>query len=185
MRNKSPIVLIFVLLLSCASHQGFYYPSGSFSEDSRTDHFKYDWYVDHLKSMKEKPLVEITSSKALRILVLPTSGRPEVLRLSAEQNGVYQLFYLQTNGVGGGQSGEIIAEKRKSISNELVEEIFSQANDHCNIGSAKSHGVIESEEGEQWVLEWLNDGRLHAFDLWSPQKGCFFNLYKQLSALIS
>ena len=171
------IILVTLVLLGVlgAHAQEPYFPKGAFSDDSRSDLFKAEWYSTYLKALSEPSLQQLVSnpsSESYRFVWLRTFHHPVVVRLDIRPDGVGELTTKVSNGSGGYTPGQIIQNLSRPLTREqtnmflarLGKDKFWELPGYENSGRG-------GEDGSQWIIEGMKDGKYHVVDRWTPSEG--------------
>lgn len=131
-----------------------------------------DWYGKHLKAMQELPLIDTTADKEVyRFLWLRSFHRPIAVRIEKTSDQL-QLSLVETDGRGGYGPGDTLRREVKSIDNLQwceFQALLDQAEFWTLAGDDKDPG----QDGAQWIMEGVKNGRYHLVDRWSPETGAF------------
>lgn len=126
------------------------------------------WYSKHLHSLKEISLFDKKNEnlKIIRYTNLGTWSNPFVYKMENRNNQII-LTYSKTNGLGGYQTGKIIRNRKKKINIDKWNEFILKAN-KMNFWNMKTHQQIDVNDGEEWILEILINGKYHIVSRRSP-----------------
>jgi hypothetical protein len=158
-----------------------YFPKGAFKDSSETGSFqgfKERWYAKHLRSMREPSLSDASKDSSLvayRFLWLPTFDSPIAVRLTVRVDGTGTLTGKMTNGKGGYDPGKLTMNETHELTKAQITEFLGLLQ-KAAFWSAPSEVGAEGNDGEQWVLEGVENGRYHIVDRWSPEKSDFERL---------
>jgi len=171
------IALVALVLLGPfgAVAQAPYFPKGAFSEDSNSDRFKAEWYSTHLKALNEPSLLQLASklsSESYRFVWLRTFHHPVVVRLDIRADRVGELTAKVSNGAGGYKPGQIIQNVSRPLTREQTNMFLAQVG-RANFWQLPSYenSRREGEDGSQWIIEGVKDGKYHVVDRWTPSEG--------------
>ena len=155
-----------------------YFPEGVFHNSSESgwfQGFKERWYAKHLRAMREPSLSEASkdhSIVAYRFLWLRTFHSPIAIRLIIHVDGTATLTEKMTNGKGGYKAGNLTLNETYELTKTQVEEFLGLLQ-RASFWSAPSEDGTGGDDGAQWVLEGVENGRYHIVDRWSPKKSDF------------
>jgi hypothetical protein len=148
-----------------------YFPKNKFSGKwEKRDDFINDWYGNNLKAMNEKPLLDVVDDAEIyRFLWLRTFHHPIFVKVVSYQ-GEIKLFTKELDGAGGYEPGKIIRNNEFALKQEDLCEFLSllEKADYWNLPINKDNSGID---GAKWILEGVKNGRYHAVDRFSPEKG--------------
>ena len=137
-----------------------------------------EWFSGHLRAMDE-PSLWATSrddrdAAAYRFLWLPTWGRPVSVRIERLGDGA-TLTLVQLDGSGGYDPGEIAVDKDVPLTIKQW--------DHLNalVGRAgfwDMPSCIDRRgcDGEEMVVEGIEQGGYHVVERWTPEPGAYREL---------
>jgi hypothetical protein len=158
-----------------------YFPKGAFKDSSETGSFqgfKEKWYAKHLRAMHEPSLSEASKDNSLiayRFLWLRTFDSPIAIRLTTRVDGTGTLTGKMTNGKGGYAAGNLTLNDTHELTKAQVAEFLGLLR-KAAFWSAPSEDGPEGNDGAQWILEGVENGRYHIVDRWSPEKSDFEQL---------
>lgn len=126
------------------------------------------WYSKHYKALEEEKLYQKkTDDEILRFVYLPTFNNPICVRVE-KKNNEYLLTVKRTNGQGGYESGRLVYQRKKKITetqwNELMEKVKS-SNEWEVFYKEELFGGLD---GSQWIFEHLSPQGYKIRDVWSP-----------------
>jgi len=153
MKTITSIFLLAVSVLSVLGGEPFF-PKGSVSD------FEQGWYAKHLSAMKEPvlPAEDINPGKfALRVLYLPTWGRPVAFRYEA-RDGHFLRRFIMLSGDGGYDPGKIKSESTKEIGEDQIQAIFA-ALDQTGFWKLPVDDKVIGLDGSQLIVETIKDGK--------------------------
>ena len=187
--KKNFYLIILISLVSCASlstdyrydktEKGeLYFPTFDDTEykidtinngpNDSLDLFTNKWYSKHLQTLKEPVLSNKINEKQkiIRFTHLGTWSNPYSYRLE-NIDGEIVLTYNRTNGLGGYEVGKRVRNKTKKINSKKWNGILQKIDsiDFWNISTQKHKNI---NDGEEWILEVLIDGKYHFVTRTSP-----------------
>jgi hypothetical protein len=121
------------------------------------------------KASKDNSLV------AYRFLWLRTFHSPIAIRLTMRIDGTGTLTGKMTNGAGGYNAGNLTWNENHEFTRAQVEKILGLLR-NAAFWSAPSKDGTGGNDGAQWILEGVENGRYHVVDRWSPEKSDFEQL---------
>ena len=120
-----------------------------------------------LRKMNESELVaSTTNSLNLRFIILPTWGNPVSIRIQQDVSG-FRLTAKRLEGQAGYKVGNLVESKERILSQKETKELLDA------FWKLKFFQMDENKpdengfDGETWLLEGLQDGRLHKVKRWS------------------
>ncbi|MDH7943694.1 hypothetical protein QGM61_07660 [Pseudohongiella sp. SYSU M77423] len=146
-----------------ASDGPTYFPIGSVSE------FEQTWYASHLSAMEEPILQadEDTEYFALRVLYLPTWGRPIAFRYEL-RNGTATRRAVILSGSGGYAPGTIRDEVSSDISSEDIAELLLALED-SGYWDLSDQDDVSGTDGSQLIIETVRSKEHRVFVRWTPE----------------
>ncbi len=145
-----------------------YFPAGTFPD--RVQAFVSEWYGKHLLTMQEAPLLAATKAgeESYRFLWLRTWGNPVSVHVVQGANGP-QLTVVRLSGHGGYEPGQIDLYRQRSLEKNEWEGLQrSLANAHYD---SMDREAEMGNDGAQWVIESVRDGKYRLVERWSPKAG--------------
>lgn len=147
-----------------------FFPDGVFGEPM--DSIYRSWYGSFLSSMGEKPLYPPAEvSSVYRFLLLPTSDKPLLVKVSANETG-WSVASKTNDGLGGYDLGPRTTQGEHVLTPSECEKLLL-AFDTLNFWSLPINVDSIGFDGSQWVLEGVSSGRYHVVHRWSPNGGDF------------
>lgn len=151
--------------------------SGYFEKDefagryATRDIFINDWYGKHLKAMGEPSLIEVyePENEVYRFLWLRTFHRPIVVRVERSLNST-KLVFVELSGAGGYEPGSVVRKEERTIGD-------GQWCDFLTLLAKAGYWKLGDDyddsgnDGAQWILEGVREGRYHLVDRWTPDDG--------------
>jgi len=129
--------------------------------------FSNKWYSKHLYSLKEPVLINNSKEKnIIRFTHLGTWSNPYSYRIE-QVYGKFFSIYKRTNGLGGYETGSLIKDKTREVSSKKWNEILEKIQ-QINIWNIPTHETRMYNDGEEWILEILIDGKYHLIVRTSP-----------------
>ena len=166
-------VLAFAFLSLTAWPQTRFFPANALSDDERGDKFRANWYSTQLKALEEPSLLEFAakpSCESYRFLWLRTFHHPVAIRLDVRADGTGVLSTKVSSGAGGYGPGHLIENISRPVFREQVQALLRHLNkaDYWSLPSYKETG---GNDGAQWIIEGVKQGKYHVVDRWSPESG--------------
>lgn len=158
-----------------ASSQQLYFPKGSLSAYPSSDSFKAEWYSTHLKALSEPSLFQLAQNptyESYRFVWLRTFHHPVIVRLDLRTDGIVDLTLKVSNGAGGYKPGRVIQNLSRPLTREETNMFFAKLEkvNFWNLPSYENEGT-EGEDGSQWIIEGVRNGKYHVVDRWTPGGG--------------
>jgi hypothetical protein len=176
------ICLIAVVVLAAipSTAQTAYFPSHAFDTDARLNKFVNDWYSGQLCALHEPSLLtqsEIPSTQSYRFLWLRTFHHPIAVRLEVEANGTSILTTKIASGAGGYSPGHLVANTSKPLTKQQTDSFLHKINaDKFWELPPVLLKERQGDDGSQWIIEGVKDGKYHLVDQWSPEQGPIHDL---------
>ncbi|MCD9854833.1 hypothetical protein LUD75_08955 [Epilithonimonas sp. JDS] len=130
--------------------------------------FTNNWYSKHLFTLNEPVLFNKINEKqnTIRFTHLGTWSNPYSYRLE-NIDGKIILTYNRTNGLGGYEVGKRVRNKTKQINSKKWNAILQKIDsiDFWNISTQERKNI---NDGEEWILEVLINGKYHFVTRTSP-----------------
>ena len=147
-----------------------YFPIQISGDDMLPKNSVAGWYSKHLKAMNEKSLLDVVDDAEIyRFLWLRTFHHPVFVKVVRYQ-GQIKLFTKELDGAGGYKPGKIIRNNEFAIKQEDFCE-FLDLLEKANYWNLPVKNDDLGEDGAQWILEGIKNGRYYAVDRWTPEKG--------------
>jgi hypothetical protein len=147
--------------------KGNYFEDVSTEGGFSTPDFSYGRY---LQAMEEPSLLDpVEADKEIyRFLWLRTFDHPMSVRIERSLTET-KLIFTELSGRGGYDPGTIIRHEEKSIDDTLWCGFFTLIDqaDHWKLGEDKEGG---GQDGAQWIVEGVREGRYHLVDRQSPSE---------------
>lgn len=157
-----------------ATNTSSYFPRGLLSERERSDQFLTDWYTKHLRAMKEAPLPFPNEQmlESYRFLWLRSFHHPVAVRLWNTGTDKF-ISVKEMSGAGGYEPGTSILMTQRKLSQHEWDMFMRALENTCYWEQPTEDPKDAGFDGARWVLEGFREGRYHAVDRWTPQKGSF------------
>jgi hypothetical protein len=128
--------------------------------------FHINWYASQLEALEEPVLNDYSPTKEFRFTWLRTFHNPIVIGL-VNVNDTIVVYWKVCNGAGGYEPGDIIENKRKTLTSKEWQGFVAGINsiNFWNIPST-DNGILGTD-GAQWILEGKENGKYHVVDRWS------------------
>lgn len=171
--HRIALVVLVVLGSLGAVGQVLYFPKDAFSDDSNSDRFKAGWYSTHLKALSEPSLLQLASKpscESYRFVWLRTFHHPVVVRLDIRADGIGELTTKVSNGAGGYKPGQIIQNLSRPLTREQTNMFLARLGKD-KFWELPSYENSGGNDGSQWIIEGVKDGKYHVVDRWTPNEG--------------
>lgn len=149
-----------------------FFPEEAFSDGLSNGDGRSEWYVRFLRKMRENSLLDFAEAdtEVYRFLWLRSFDHPIAVTIIRERHSL-SLVSKELDGAGGYEPGKML----RTDNLWLTEEqwcTFRQKLERAGfwIMPARERDDI-GNDGSQWILEGVSDGRYHAVDRWSPRNG--------------
>ena len=164
------LVAAFTAAASYQCHAGDapYFPSYKRGEKTNGLPNSYvGWYARSLKLMAEPTLWPAkTNIQAHRFLILPTWGHPIAVRAVVTKDG-YKLISRRLSGQGGYDVGKLVEQREIILSRDDSTELQKRI-DALKFFVMPTEDDTLGEDGEQWMLEGVANGKYHVIHRWCP-----------------
>ncbi|HEV8592464.1 MAG TPA: hypothetical protein VGQ55_10205, partial [Pyrinomonadaceae bacterium] len=104
-----------------------------------------------------------------RFLWLPTFHHPIYVRIENGHGGI-RLSTKELDGAGGYEPGKVIRSRDITLDPKVWCEFLRRLDGASYWQLAKDNNEL-GDDGSQWVLEGVKDGRYHIVDRWTPREG--------------
>jgi hypothetical protein len=157
-----------------------YFPGGVFSDNERRDEFRVRWYTEHLAAMGEPSLYfccitpgesyqVLRAEESYRFLWLRSFHHPVAVRVWRSGDEHF-LVVKQLDGAGGYAPGKLSVNRTRPLSKDEWDEFVRLLDGICYWQMPTEDSRL-GNDGAQWILEGMKDGRYHVVDRWSPDGG--------------
>ena len=152
--------------------KGGFFPKEAFSDGLANGDEYSEWYVRFLRKMREKSLLDFADgdTEVYRFLWLRTFDHPVALTVIREGHSL-SLISKELDGAGGYEPGNML----RTDNIWLTEDqwcTFRQKLERAGFWTMPGREPDDlGNDGAQWILEGVNDGRYHVVDRWSPRSG--------------
>ena len=148
-----------------------YFPGGVFSGNERRDEFRVRWYTEHLAAMGEPSLYFAydPTGESYRFLWLRSFHHPVAVRVWSSGDEHF-LVVKQLDGAGGYAPGRLSVNRTRPLSKDEWDEFVRLLDGICYWQLPTEDSRL-GNDGAQWILEGVKDGRYHIVDRWSPDGG--------------
>jgi hypothetical protein len=152
-----------------------YFPPGAF--DSFNDvayDFRGSWYSKHLKAMSEPALFDYADyeEESYRFLWLRSFHHPIAVRLNRFGQG-RMLVVKQLSGKGGYEPGYLTVDRTRLLTKGEWAMFIHLLHRACYWQLPTEDESERGDDGAQWILEGVKEGRYHIVDRWSPPGGSY------------
>lgn len=159
-----------------------YFPPNAFGKTAGANKLVANWYTHQLKALQERPLFPAVEHREMyRFLWLRTFDHPIAVRLDVHEDGTGTLVTKMASGAGGYAPGKLTEDRTSVLTREQV-STFVGKTIAVHFWKLPSYDLNRSgEDGSEWVIEGVKDGKYHIVDRWSPDKGAVFELGSALA----
>ena len=174
------LAMVLLVVVFPATAQDKYFPPKVFSDDVQLSQFVSDWYSSKLKILEEPSLLEMTGNhdvEVYRFLWLRTFHNPVAVRLEFANGGSAALFAKVATGTGGfpDKQTHLLQNLRRPISREQA-QAFRKLLVKIDFWTLTSDAGRGGEDGAEWIVEGVKQGRYHVAVEWSPKESGIRNL---------
>jgi hypothetical protein len=166
-------VICLLPILCCAVISAFadnsYFPVKTKDGAEGLTKFEAQWYSKSLERMKEPRLPELAkdvNAEAYRVIILPTWGNPIVVRVQ-RLGKTFRLSARRLDGQAGYDPGKLVESKDIDLSAEDSSTLETLVKNLDFLKLSTDEKGINGEDGEEWVLEGVSQGRYHVVQRWS------------------
>jgi len=148
-----------------------YFPRQIWGNDTSPKNFHAESYGRHLAAMGEKSLLDERDGAAevYRFLWLRTFDHPLFVRLENRRNEI-KLFTAELDGAGGYRPGNVLRSDEFSVSEDDFCD-FLLLLEKADYWNTPVEDDSLGNDGAQWILEGVRQGRYHVVDRWTPRTG--------------
>lgn len=134
--------------------------------------FVLGWYSGQLFALKEPLVYNQTNRTIYRFTWLRTFHKPVAIRLEKTDNSC-TLYWKQASGAGGYDPGELTVNSSKQLTKAQWNKFISllQSTDFWNMTTKSKDDM--GNDGSQWIIEGMENGKYHVVDRWTPRKNNF------------
>ena len=154
------MIFIVLFLAGCAVTKKDYFP-----EWKELDSFEREWFSEHLRAAKEKPISLPIEGELYRFTWLRSFHSPIVVRVDCETKCI--LHGKQLSGAGGYSPGRVQEKDKRTLTNEEADKLRVLADKIDKWVYAPDEDII-GMDGAQWIFEKASGNNYQAWDLWSP-----------------
>lgn len=172
---KVLIAIVLLQISSAATAQTQYFPKGIFSNDASNDQFVDEWYSEQLTVLKEPSEFNRASNPSLesyRFLWLRTFHHPIAVRIDLSKDGSAVLTTKMASGAAGfpNKRGYMIENISRPLLPEQTQELLLELNRTC-FWQLPAVDQYRGDDGAEWIVEGVKNGKYHLVTRWSPQEG--------------
>ena len=175
MRMRICLSVLMLLLFGARSlAQSGYFPPGMLGSFSWDDQFCSKWYTEQLKSLHEPSLWEISKTQkeqSYRFLWLRSFHHPVAIRFDVQADGTSRLTTKMGSGAGGYKPGHLVQDNTSVLTKKQTDLFLGkiEENKFWSLEGVEKGG--NGNDGAQWIVEGVKDGKYHVVTRWSPQDG--------------
>jgi hypothetical protein len=184
------VPVIFALMFTaatCSLAQTRDFPKGSLGPTPQQDEFKQAWYSSELRALQEPSLfasAENRNTECYRFLWLRTFHHPIAVRLNVRPDGSGVLSVKVASGTAGFSPGSLRENRTVAVNQQQVRAFQIQVD---QVGFWRLGREVKSggNDGSQWIIEAVKDGKYHLVDRWSPKTGAVRSLGLTLAMVVA
>lgn len=156
-----------------AASTSSYFPRDPQSQREWPGQFRTEWYAKHLRAMEEAPLSfpDEQVRESYRFLWLRSFHHPVAIRLWKTDTDQF-ISVKEANGAGGYEPGTLILKEQRRLSQDEW-DAFMRVLEYSCYWEQPTEEDDAGLDGARWILEGFRQGRYHAVDRWTPQRGTF------------
>ncbi|HRH41771.1 MAG TPA: hypothetical protein PKY82_09020 [Pyrinomonadaceae bacterium] len=148
-----------------------YFPKGTWKSFDIADLSMNEWYGKFLKSMDETSLLDVSdNTEVYRFLWLRSFHHPIFVRIERNGNSI-QLFSKELDGGGGYEPGKVLRQEHKILDEQQWCGFLNLLGKSNYWQMPVENNEVLGNDGSQWILEGVKDGRYHVVDRWTPKNG--------------
>jgi hypothetical protein len=169
-RVCSTIILLFTAVVAHA--QTTYFPPNTL--EKAPQEFLREWYSTYLATLKEPSLFELahdTTTYSYRFLWLRSFNNPVAIRLNVNADGTGTLIQKVASGEAGFRPGYLTISNSKPITRQQTQYFLQKVHQVDFWSMPTIDPVIGGEDGSEWIIEGVHDGKYHVVNRWSPSSG--------------
>jgi hypothetical protein len=171
--------LLLIMTTAATSGQTIYFPNRLFDQDAKWDKFTSDWYGGQLKALQEPSLLSLSKDKttqSYRFLWLRTFHHPVSVRIDIHADGTALLTTKIASGAGGYAPGHLITNTSKPLTKTETQVFLNKVDkEKFWMQPVKPKGPL-GEDGSEWIIEGVKDGKYHLASRWTPSNGPIYDL---------
>jgi len=172
--HRITLVMFVLVGVLGVSAQEPYFPKGAFSGDTSSDQFTVEWYSKQLKALEEPSLLSLakqTTYESYRFLWLRTFHHPISVRLDIRADGIGELTVKMANGAGGYKPGHLIQNISRPLTKRQTDKFLAMVRRVKFWEIPTNEDSMAGNDGSQWIIEGVKDGKYHVVDRWTPREG--------------
>jgi hypothetical protein len=173
-------IAAFLLAATLSTAQTSFFPSHAFDTDTRYNHFIDDWYSHQLRALNEPSLLTQSkdpSAQSYRFLWLRTFHHPIAVRLDLKSDGTAILTTKISSGAGGYAPGHLVMNTSKPLTKQQTDIFLHKINiDKFWELPPTPLKDRQGDDGSEWVIEGIKDGKYHLATQWAPTEGPIHDL---------
>lgn len=158
----------------------YYFPSDKLSG------FHQAWFSKHLAAMKEPKLASVATDKdafVLRVLDLPTWGRPVAVRIEKKGDSITRKIIV-LSGNGGYAPGHIKAEKVDEMSAAEFAKLLGDF-ERAGFWKLPVTDDVNGLDGNELLIETVRNGEYGVFVRWTPEHSSTERGLRKLNKVVS
>lgn len=152
----------------------YYFPKGALDPSgSKVDGILRDWYSKYLRTMMEPSLScgPRGDGFAYRFLWLRSFHHPIAVCIEKDGPSV-TLSAVELDGTGGRAPGEIVKRTQRALSLAEHNRFLAKLN-QVGFWEMRRDQDRFGEDGAEWILEGIDNGRYQVVQRWSPGPGAY------------
>ncbi len=158
-----------------------FFPPNTFAD--RAGDYKVAWFSRDMYALNEKPLwpPPVTSGQIFRLTVLPAFSGPESVMITVPPDGSGQLRFRVTDV----HRENLDADRTHAITSQQLADFsasLSQAR-FWEMSTEPPPSRMFGEDGAEWILEGVENGKYHIVDRWCPGETPFGQLGRRFFVL--
>jgi hypothetical protein len=167
------VILGLVVATLSLSAQERYFPPGALDDDQRSEQLLTDWYSGQLKALEEPSLLKLAANPSVesyRFVWLRTFHHPVAVRLVLRTDGIGELTLKVANGAGGYAPGHLIENVSRPLTRQQTASFLERVK-AVQFWELPNHRDRGGNDGAEWIIEGVKDGKYHVVTRWTPKSG--------------
>ena len=163
------IILVSALWFATASAfaDDSYFPIRTNAGGEGVTAFESKWYGKSLERMNEPRLPGLAknvNADVYRIMILPTWGKPVVVRVQ-KRGQLYSLSARRLDGQGGYDPGKLVEAKDSELG-AADSKSLAVLIQNLNFFQLPTEDDVIGNDGDQWIIEGVSQGKYHVAVRW-------------------
>jgi hypothetical protein len=113
--------------------------------------------------------------ESYRFIWLRTFHHPVIVRVDIKADGGAELTTKVSNGAGGYEPGKLMESASRPLIQRQTEKFLATIK-RLKFWELPTYSEGVGNDGSQWIIEGVKDGKYHVVDRWTPGKGAVHDL---------